>query len=136
MIKATICCGGGFSSSTMAEHIKKGIKAYHLEQELSIEFCPFLLASKKLDEYDIFILCPHLSRDVQKFNARYCQDTRPLYVLPIRMYGPVDVMELYTDIVDIMEIFEQTRKNPVHFPDEPNALKVTRTKAYRHVHAQ
>lgn len=46
MIKAAICCGGGFSSSTMAEHIKKGIKAYHLEQELSIEFCPFLLASK------------------------------------------------------------------------------------------
>ncbi|WP_281522002.1 PTS sugar transporter subunit IIB [Dubosiella newyorkensis] len=133
MIKAAICCGGGFSSSTMAEHIKKGIETYGLSSELSIEFCPFLLASKKIDAYDIFILCPHLARDVKKFNERYCQNKKPLYLLPIRMYGPVDVQELYYDIQDILIRFEENPINPVHFPGEENCLKVKRVKAYRNV---
>lgn len=131
MIKAAICCGGGFSSSTMAEHIRKGIEKYNLQDELSIDFCPFLLASKKIDEYDIFILCPHLSRDVQKFNERYCKNKKPLYLLPIRMYGPVDVQELFFDIQDILKLFEREHTNPVHFPNEENCLKIRRIKAYR-----
>ncbi|WP_289197182.1 PTS sugar transporter subunit IIB [uncultured Dubosiella sp.] len=132
MIKAAICCGGGFSSSTMAERIRKGIKHYGLESELSIDFCPFLLASKKIEAYDIFILCPHLSRDVKRFNERYCHDRKPLYVLPIRMYGPVDVQELYWDLIDLLALFAKHPVNPVHFPGEENALKIRRITAYRH----
>ena len=41
MLRMAICCGGGFSSSTMAAHLNKQIKEKGLEDELFLEFIPF-----------------------------------------------------------------------------------------------
>jgi hypothetical protein len=55
-----------------------------------------------------------------------------MYVLPIRMYGPTDVRELYFDIVDILEIYKKNPHNPVHFPGEECCFDTWRRKAFRH----
>lgn len=92
----------------------------------------FLLSSKKYEEYDIIACCPHLFRDVKRFNETYIHDATPMYVLPIRMYGPTDVRELYFDIVDILEIYKKNPHNPVHFPGEECCFDTWRRKAFRH----
>lgn len=38
---------------------------------------------------------------------------------------------MYTDAVDIIELFKVNPQNPIHFPDEPNPLKIMRTSSYR-----
>ena len=65
MIRVLLCCGGGFSSSYVAERIKKEIIAKNLSDQLEMEFSPFSLVLEKIDNFDIIICCPHLilSRD-------------------------------------------------------------------------
>ena len=78
MIRVLLCCGGGFSSSYVAERMKKEIIAKNLSDQLEMEFSPFSLV--------------------------------------------------------LLEIYQQTHMNPVHFPGEENVLKITRQKAYKHVY--
>jgi PTS system cellobiose-specific IIB component len=72
MLRIAICCGGGFSSSTMAEHLNKQLRERHLEDEVFLEFIPFanlygddsaFVTNVKRDrqsEVDVALLCPHL----------------------------------------------------------------------------
>jgi PTS system cellobiose-specific IIB component len=130
-INVLFCCGGGFSS-TMVAYFEKQIQEYQMKEMIHFTFCPFLLSSKKYDAFDIIVCCPHLFRDVKRFNETYIHDEVPMYVLPIRMYGPTDVRELYWDIVDILEIYQKDPHNPVHFPGEEFCFDTWRRKAYRH----
>ena len=41
MLRIANCCGGGFSSSTMAAHLDKQLKEKGLEDEVFLEFIPF-----------------------------------------------------------------------------------------------
>lgn len=133
-IKCCISCGGGFSSSTMAEYIKNGILENHLEEELEIQFLPFHLSSQRLDEFDILILCPHLVYPLNRFLKKNPTPHIPIYLLPIKMYGPVDIQEVYQDIKDLLAMYEKEPVCPIHFPNETNCLKIPRLKAYRNVH--
>ena len=57
MIKILLCCGGGFSSSYVAERMKKEIVEKHLDQKLMIEFSPFSIAYEKMNDFDIIVCC-------------------------------------------------------------------------------
>ena len=61
MIRVLLCCGGGFSSSYVAERMKKEIIAKNLSNQLEMEFSPFSLVLEKIDNFDIIICCPHLN---------------------------------------------------------------------------
>ena len=41
MLRIAICCGGGFSSSTMAAHLNKQLEEKGLTDEVFLEFIPF-----------------------------------------------------------------------------------------------
>ena len=58
MIRVLLCCGGGFSSSYVAERMKKEIIAKNLSNQLEMEFSPFSLVLEKIDNFDIIICCP------------------------------------------------------------------------------
>lgn len=133
MIKMMLCCGGGFSSSYVAQRMQKEICQENLENEVMIEFSPFTLMQERINEFDIILCCPHLYVYVKQL----CQQevlNKPLYVLPPRMYGKMEILEIYQDAKDIIEIFQQTHQNPVHFPGEENILRVTRLHSYRHMY--
>lgn len=131
MIRVLLCCGGGFSSSYVAERMKKEIAEKHLDQELLMEFSPFSIAYEKLDDFDIIICCPHLNMYVKSFIQQHNVKI-PIYVLPPRMYGNMEIDEIYQDIQDLLVIYQKTQMNPVHFPGEDYVLKIKRKKAYRH----
>ncbi len=129
MIKILLCCGGGFSSSYITEKLKKQILANKLENEVSIEYSPFSLGLKSAGDYDIMVCCPHLNISIKQA----IKDDRapiPIYILPPRMYGLMDIKEIYHDVKDLLVIHELTKINPVHFAGEENPLRITRTKAY------
>lgn len=131
MIRILLCCGGGFSSSYVAERMKKEIVEKHLDQELLMEFSPFSIAYEKLDDFDIIVCCPHLNMYIKSFIEEH--DVKiPIYVLPPRMYGNMEINEIYQDVQDLLVIYQQTQMNPVHFPGEDHVLKIKRNKAYRH----
>ena len=132
MIKILLCCGGGFSSSYVAERMKKEIVEKHLDQKLMIEFSPFSIAYEKMNDFDIIVCCPHLNMYIKSFIENHHVQI-PIYVLPPRMYGNIEIEEIYQDVKDLLVIYQQTHMNPVHFPDEEHVLKIKRQKAYHHV---
>ncbi len=130
MIRILLCCGGGFSSSAMAKHMQDELKAAGMEDEASIEYLPFSLAYRVLDQKDIIVCCPHLRPDIPKFLQEH--DVKiPLYVLPTRMYGMMKFTEIYEDAKDVIQLYQETGMNPVHFPNEPNPLVLKRYLSYR-----
>ena len=37
----------------------------------------------------------------------------PIYVLPPRMYGNMEIKEIYQDACDLIQMFQETHQNPV-----------------------
>ena len=132
MIRVLLCCGGGFSSSYVAERMKKEIIAKNLSNQLEMEFSPFSLVLEKIDNFDIIICCPHLNIYVKQLLEKTDVQV-PIYILPPRMYGNMEIDEIYQDVQDLLVIYEDTHMNPVHFPGEDHVLKIKRHKAYKHV---
>ena len=130
MVHILLCCGGGFSSSALAAKVKKDIQQYQLEDQFEIEFSPFMIAQEKMDRFDIVVCCPHLTYDVKRMVKNASPD-KPIYILPPRMYGLIDIRELSTYVLDVREVYSQSPTNPVHFPGEENVMRVTRSVAYR-----
>lgn len=131
MIKILLCCGGGFSSSYVTERMKKEIIENHLEDEVMIEFSPFSISLEKIDNFDIMVCCPHLNIYVKQLVAKQ-NIPIPIYILPPRMYGKMEIQEIFQDAKDIIRIFQDNRVNPVCFPGEENVLRIKRQCAFAH----
>ncbi|WP_026887632.1 PTS sugar transporter subunit IIB [Clostridium beijerinckii] len=130
MIRILLCCGGGFSSSALASKVEKEILESNMQNDYSIEFSPFLLVNKRMNEFDIIVCCPHLIIDVKKL-VKTSEIDIPIYILPPRMYGLISFKELALDVVDAINLYNETKINPVYFPGEENTMMVTRYLAYR-----
>ncbi len=130
MIKILLCCDGRFSSSALSKKIKKEIIENNMENDYYIEFSPFSLAPSKMSEFDITVCCPHLKFDVDKMIKDLNPD-KPIYILPPVMYGMMRFSELSLDTVDVIDLYNQNKINPVCFPGEENIHKVKRGIAYR-----
>ncbi|MDR4946985.1 PTS sugar transporter subunit IIB [Neobacillus cucumis] len=130
MIRILLCCGGGFSSSALATKVGKDIVENNLQNDFYIEFSPFSLAKEKMNEFDIVVCCPHLRFDVKRMIDNLNPD-KPIYILPPRMYGLINIQELSLDAIDVIELYNKTKVNPVHFPGEEHVLRITRNVAYR-----
>ena len=142
MLRIAICCGGGFSSSTMAAHLNKQLHEKHLEDKVFLEFIPFgnLYAGDgafvsgvqrdRQDEVDVALLCPHLewpARDaVAQGKLRI-----PVFVLPMRMYGLVDIENFIEEAEDVLELWKNGTPNVITFPDEPRSMTAPRTVSHR-----
>lgn len=147
MLRIAICCGGGFSSSTMAAHLNKQLKEKHLEDEVFLEFIPFAnlygsdgafalgVKRDRQDEVDVALLCPHLeypAADAAKKGLLRI----PVFVLPMRMYGLVDIENFIEEAEDVLELWKGGAKNVVTFPDEPRSMTAPRTISHRRWLAQ
>lgn len=142
MLRMAICCGGGFSSSTMAAHLNKQIKEKGLEDELFLEFIPFAnlygsdaafisgVQRDRQDEVDVALLCPHLEYDAKRA-AEEGKLRIPVFVLPMRLYGLVDIENLIEEAEDVIELWNAGTPNVVTFPDEPRSVVAMRTVSHR-----
>jgi len=130
MLRILLCCGGGFSSSALSTKIEKEIIENNLQDEYYIEFSPFMLSTNRISEFDIIVCCPHLRLEVSKLVKESNPDI-PIYILPPRMYGVINFKDLVMDAEDVIELYKQTKTNPVHFPGEESTLRISRNVAYR-----
>ena len=131
MLRILLCCGGGFSSSYIVEKMKKEIQDHHMNDDVMIEFSPFSIALEKINDFDIVLCCPHLNMYVRQLVEKK-HIPIPIYILPPRMYGLMQIEEIYQDAIDVIDMFNQGATNPVHFPGEDNLLRVERKCAYAH----
>lgn len=130
MTKILLCCGAGFSSSTLSTRIAKEIAENNLQDEYFIEYSPFRLAINKMSEFDIVVCCPHLIMAIDNL-LKESDPGIPIYIIPPRMYGLMRFKELVLDIIDIIDIYNKNKVNPAHFPGEEKTLKISRFDAYR-----
>ena len=130
MIRILLCCGGGFSSSAIAQKLSKEIREKELTNQFQIQFYPFIMAPEIWNDFDIILCCPHLRIEIQKLLKEKTPPI-PLYILPPRMYGVMNLEEILFDVEDILEYYKLHPTQPVHFPGEENILRVTRNVAYR-----
>ena len=117
MLRMVICCGGGMSSSVISVQIKKAIEDKGWEDEISVAFMPLLFLVKHQEEFDIAMLCPHTMHHAQEM-ARKNEIQLPMYVIPARLYGSMNLEYLREDAEDILKIYAETKENPLHFPGE------------------
>ena len=133
MIRIAIVCGGGSSSSALAAHLEKDVKAMHLEDRASFIFIPSVHLKDRQDEVDVALLCPHLQifakQNADKFHI-------PVYIIPPRLYGLVPVDAFIEDAEDILALYQKDPHNPMLFDDEPQPLRVSRTVSHRKAHKQ
>lgn len=142
MLRIAICCGGGFSSSTMASHLNKQLTAKHLDNEVFLEFIPFAnlyggdsafiagVKRDRQDEVDVALLCPHLEFDAKRAVAAG-KIHIPIFLLPMRLYGLVDIENLIEEAQDVIELWNNGTPNIVTFPDEPRSIMAKRTVSHR-----
>ncbi|MFR5078185.1 MAG: PTS sugar transporter subunit IIB [[Clostridium] innocuum] len=117
MLRMVICCGGGMSSSVISVQIKKAIEDKGWEDEISVAFMPLLFLVKHQEEFDIAMLCPHTMHHAQEM-ARKNEIQLPMYVIPARLYGSMNLEYLREDAEDILKIYAETKENPLHFPEK------------------
>lgn len=130
MIKILLCCAGGFSSSAMAEKVKKDIINKGMQEEVSIEFSPFSMAAREFHDIDIMFVCPHQKFRIKEYNDKYVKNQVPIYLIPPKIYGRMNIEDVYQDAIDIISLFKENPQNPVHFPGEDNVMVIKRDKAY------
>ena len=142
MLRIAICCGAGFSSSTMAAHLNKQLENYERRDEIELKFIPFSAlwgespafatgrVDERQDEVDVALCCPHLEFPA-KDAARQGKLRIPVFILPMRMYGQIDVANAVEEAEDVLELWKNGAQNPVTFPDEPRPMTATRTVSHR-----
>ena len=131
MVKILICCLGGFSSSAMSVKMSNEIMEKGYEDQISIDFQPFALSHDVMNQYDVVMCCPHLKFEISTFMKKYGDIETPIYLLPPKMYGSMNVEDVYEDALDIVEGFKETKMNPFHFPNEDNVMRIKRICSYR-----
>lgn len=131
MVKILICCLGGFSSSAMSVKMSNDIKELGYEDKVSIDFQPFSLSHTVLNNYDVVMCCPHLKFEMTKYLQKYTDINKPLYLLPPKMYGTMNVEDVYEDALDIIEGYQKNPVNPWHFEGEDNVMRIKRVCSHR-----
>ncbi|MBR3158847.1 MAG: hypothetical protein IKG18_12540 [Atopobiaceae bacterium] len=142
MLRIAICCGGGFSSSTMAAHLNKQLAESKFKDEVFLEFIPFSglwgeaaafnsgSLKERQDEVDVALCCPHLeypARDAVKQGKLRI----PVFILPMRLYGQIDIENVIEEAEDVLELWNNGMPNVITFPDEPRSMTAMRTVSHR-----
>lgn len=117
MLRIVICCGGGMSSSVLSTHMQQQIEEKGWQDEVSVDYKALPFLKKYQADYDIAMLCPHLQYYAIQM-AEAGELDIPMYVIPARIYGTMDIASIYEDAVDILKVKEHTTENPLHFPGE------------------
>lgn len=142
MLRIAICCGGGFSSSTMAAHLNKQLAESPYKDDVFLEFIPFSAlwgesaafvsgsVKERQDEVDVALCCPHLeypAKDAVKQNRLRI----PVFILPMRLYGQINIEGVVEEAQDVLELWKNGAQNPITFPDEPRSMTATRSVSHR-----
>ena len=147
MLRIAICCGGGFSSSTMAAHLNKQLAESEHKDDVTLEFIPFSGLwgesaafisgnnSQRQDNVDVALCCPHLEFPAK--NATKEGKLRiPVFILPMRLYGQIDIENVIEEAEDVLALWNAGTPNPIVFPDEPRSMTATRNVSHRRWLAQ
>lgn len=143
MLRIAICCGGGFSSSTMAAHLNRQLEESPFKDDVTLQFIPFSAlwgesaafisgnTQQRQDEVDVALCCPHLEFPAK--NAERAGHLRiPVFILPMRLYGRIDIENTIEEAEDVLELWKQNPDNHViTFPGEPRSMTATRDVSHR-----
>lgn len=142
MLRIAICCGGGFSSSTMAAHLNRQLENSEYKDDVFLEFIPFSALwgesaafqsgnlKQRQDEVDVALCCPHLEFPA-KTAAKEGRLRIPVFILPMRLYGQIGIEGVVEEAQDVLELWNNGTPNPVVFPDEPRSMTATRNVSHR-----
>ena len=143
MLRIAICCGGGFSSSTMAAHLNRQLEESPFKDDVTLQFIPFSALwgqsaafasgniTQRQDEVDVALCCPHLEYPAK--NAERDGHLRiPVFILPMRLYGQIDIENAIEEAEDVLALFHENPSNHIiTFPDEPRSMTATRNVSHR-----
>ena len=147
MLRIAICCGGGFSSSTMAAHLNKQLAESEYKDDVFLEFIPFSMlwgesaafssgtVKQRQDEVDVALCCPHLEYPA-KTAVKEGRLHIPVFILPMRLYGQINIEGVIEEAEDVLELWNNGTPNPVVFPDEPRSMNAARNVSHRRWLAQ
>ncbi len=143
MLRIAICCGGGFSSSTMAAHLNRQLEESPFKDDVTLQFIPFSALwgesaafqsgnlTQRQDEVDVALCCPHLEFPA-KTAEREGRLRIPVFILPMRMYGQIDIDNAVEEAEDVLALYhEDPSTHIITFPGEPRSMTATRNVSHR-----
>ena len=132
MLRILVCCGGGYSSSFMARTVQEQINKGNYGDKIKAGFYPFKEIYEVIQDYDIAYLCPHLRYRVPQMMKEHGDIIKvPLCVIPPKMYGTMRLDDIVQDAVELIEIYKKNPKNPTHFDNEDDSVRVDRVYSHR-----
>ena len=76
------------------------------------------------------LCCPHLEFPA-KSAAKQGKLRIPVFILPMRLYGQIDIEGVIEEAEDVLELWRNGTPNPIVFPDEPRSVTATRNVSHR-----
>ena len=126
----------------MAAHLNKQLEESSFKDEVTLEFIPFSAlwgeaaafqsgdTRQRQDDVDVALCCPHLEFPA-KDAARQGKLRIPVFILPMRLYGQIDIENVVEEAEDVLELWNNGAQNPITFPDEPRSMTATRNVSHR-----
>jgi PTS system cellobiose-specific IIB component len=126
----------------MAAHLNRQLEEKGLQDEVFLEFIPFSAlwgesaafnsghVEQRQDEVDVALCCPHLEFPA-KSAAKQGKLRIPVFILPMRLYGQIDIEGVIEEAEDVLELWRNGTPNPIVFPDEPRSMTATRNVSHR-----
>ena len=143
MLRIAICCGGGFSSSTMAAHLNRQLEESPFKDDVTLQFIPFSALwgesaafqsgnlTQRQDEVDVALCCPHLEFPA-KTAEREGRLRIPVFILPMRMYGQIDIENAIEEAQDVLALYQKDPSTHIiTFPGEARSMTATRNVSHR-----
>ena len=131
----------------MAAHLNKQLEESPFKDDVTLEFIPFSglwgeaaafhsgRIEERQDEVDVALCCPHLEFPA-KDAAKQGKLRIPVFILPMRLYGRIDIENVVEEAEDVLELWKNGTPNPIVFPDEPRSMTATRDVSHRRWLAQ
>lgn len=128
----------------MAAHLNRQLEESPFKDDVFLEFIPFSGLwgeagafngggiKERQDEVDVALCCPHLEFPAQRA-VKEGKLRIPVFILPMRLYGQIDIENAIEEAKDVLALWEQGGKaNPIiTFPDEPRSMTATRAVSHR-----
>ncbi|PJI07904.1 MULTISPECIES: PTS sugar transporter subunit IIB [Clostridium] len=87
MIRISLFCGAGMSSSMLVPRIKKAAEKRGIE--VAVDAFSEVQFSKQLNKWDIALIGPQIAFKLPKLK-KLCNDKIPIEIIPSRAYGMMD----------------------------------------------
>lgn len=117
-----ICCGEGFASGFLANHLNQFAKQEGIEDKVKFTRIPYPDLYAHQDEFEMAMILPHIEWKVKADKKQY---SIPLYIIPFKVMYTPRACDFVQDCAEILSM-ANGKGGLFYFPGEERTQAVSR----------